>query len=133
MMNEQKQQHTEEMKIIYLFGNTELGELTKKDSKVYVYNSNVLNEQKLYNTSEGFKASNYSLWNSIERESTFLFSDFIQLLHVLSSKELIKSFAKISGKESDWEKLIKFAKLDYYTRTFYVQLADKGVEEKPNS
>jgi len=116
------------MKIIYVYGKTELGELTKKDNKVYVYNSNILNEQKLYNTSEGFKASNYSLWNSVERESTFLFGEFIQLLHELSRKELTRSLAKISGKESDWEKLTKFAKLDYYTRTFYVKLADKGTE-----
>jgi len=116
-----------------MYCKTELGKLEKTNNKTYVYNSNVLNEQELLNTNEGFKASNYSLWNSSDMESTYLFGEFSQLIYYLSKKELIIKSAKITEKDSEWEKLVKFAKLNYSTRGFYVQVADieKKVRKTP--
>jgi len=113
------------MRIKYLFCRTELGELRKANNGIYVYDSNVFNEQKLLRTSEDFAASHYSLWNSSNRESSILCGDFKRLIEDFSNRELIRASAKISGKESDWDKLVKFAGLSYFTPTFYVQLAEE--------
>ena len=119
------------MKLKYFFCRTELGELEKTDENTYVYNSDMVNEQNLLRLSEEFNASNYTLQNSQSRESTVLFHDFKELIDNFSNKNLIRASAKIDGNESDWEKLVKFAKLKYFTPTFYVQLADE--ENKQNS
>ena len=108
-----------------MYCKTELGILERANNKTYVYNSNVLNEQKLLSTSEGFKASNYSLWNSSNMENAYLFGEFTQLINNLSKKDIVRKSAKVTEKDSEWEKLVKFAKLKYYTRGFYVQPADE--------
>jgi len=121
------------MKLIYLFRGTEVGELEKTDRNTYVYNSYVENEQKLLNTSGAFKASNYSLWNSSNRESATLFYPFKDLIADFSKKNLIRAAAKITGKESEWEQLVKLASLKYFATDFYVQLADEACAPPPLS
>ena len=112
------------MKIKYLFCGAEVGELRKTEKNTYVYNSNAPNEQKLLCLSEAFEASGYSLRNSSNRESSFLFGEFKQLIETFSKKTLIRDMAKITKYDSNWDKLVKFARLKYFTPTFYVQLAD---------
>ena len=113
------------MRIKYLFCRTELGELRKTDNDTYVYDSNVFNEQELLRTSKEFEASDYSLWNSVNRESSMLFGDFKRLIKAFSNKPLIRDLANITGNESEWDRLVKFASLSYFTPAFYVQLADE--------
>ena len=114
-----------EMKLRYMFRGTELGILEKIDKKKYMYNSNVSNEQRLINTCVSFRVSNYSLLNSENKESSYLFGEFELLVDDFMKSDSIRESARIKNRDSKWEKLVKFSKLNYFTPGFYVQMVDE--------
>ena len=119
-------------KVCFYYCTTPLGVLVKT-SRGYSYTSNTRNEQRLKDELH-LHESNYTLFDSCKRESEELFPEFKCLIPPLEADEyerlrcpdgnsnragIIKR-AGICVEDSEWEKLIKLAKLSFFSSGFRV-------------
>ena len=124
------------MKIFYYYGSTVLG-FVEKTENGFMYTSNIPNEQKL-RSERLITESDYKLFDSFERESEELFSEFKQLIPGNDPDEYDPTTywqnpynrrvrpdtidrAKINFGDSEWEMLTKMSKLNWFPSGFYVQ------------
>lgn len=97
----------------------ELGTLSfDEQTKEYIYNSNLENEQK---AKEKYSAMEfYYLSNSVDRRSKRLFDNFTEFSSSFDRSDIVRK-AKIEKDDSIFEKLTKIAKLNLFYENFYIK------------
>ena len=97
----------------------ELGYLTfDYENNVFVYNSNVENENKAKAKYLGMEF--YYLSNSKNKRQKILFENFIEYTECLGRTDIIEK-AKIQKDDTLYEKLEKIAKLNWNNEGFYIK------------
>ena len=109
----------ENLKIGLYYRGCQFGFLEKTENG-YSYTSNIRTEER-YRPSQVFPQADYSLWGSFKRGSKTLFAEFKYILYSCCRREDIVGRARIEQNDSDWEKLVKLSKLDWFTPSFNVQ------------
>ena len=115
------------MKLSYFFCDTPLGVLRKTKSG-YSYTSNIENEQALRMTYR-LTESEYTLWNSYQRESNALFPDILEVLRKCLRKDLL-IMADVSPQDTEWEILVKVSSLPAFTSGFYLKPTEDEIATK---
>ena len=105
----------------YFYCATPLGTL-EKTPKGYKYTSNVRNEQRLKDAYLLID-SNYSLWNSTERENPELFDDMKKVLY--TTRGDILELAGVTAEDSEWDMLVKIAQRPTFPSGFFLRTDDK--------
>ena len=113
-------ENLEQLRLWYCSRQMGMLERTKQG---YKYTSNTESEQQLLRQG-ALDRSEYDLWGSKERESKALFEDFEKILEETSRKDILER-AGINSNDSQWDRLVKLARLKYFPRGFYVQLEEK--------
>ena len=104
------------VKLVYNFRDLPLGELQYDvDSKEYIYNSYIKNEAIAKKQTLGLL--DYHLYNSRNLKSKDLFIDF--KMWIDHNRGDIIKMCKIGKDDSDWEKLVKIAKINNITMGDY--------------
>jgi len=110
------------MKLKYMYNTHEMGVLEKVEDG-YQYTSNAHNEETLLN--QGVLMRNeYGLWGSQKRTSNMLFAEFQEFLAETTRRDILRR-AEITADDSDWERLVKLSRLQYFPRDFYVQIVEE--------
>ena len=94
------------MKIMFKYMNFSLGFLTFENNEIYVYNSNIEEEQKAKKATFGIL--DYSLYNSNNLKSKKIFKDFLHFLNQSSREDIVK-YCNIKADDNDFQKLLKMA------------------------
>ena len=113
--------------LYFYFNSTVLG-FIEKTEQGYLYTSIAPNEQR-YRYDYSFR-NDYSLFDSINRESDVLFPEFKRFLFSRRSDTLER--AKIDATDSEWIKLVKLSKLNWFPSGFYVQDKLNETRQKGN-
>lgn len=123
------------MELNFYYGTTLLG-IIEKIENVYIYTSNIRNEQILKNKMHLSKTE-YDLFDSCKRESEALFVEFKRLLWNNLPDTLERANISFTYSENDlvykpyinttkvteppWEALVKLSKLKWFPSGFYVK------------